>query len=215
LNKKIIGVLIFLILTLNIPSAISITNLESSNIQLEANYNKDINSLNSYSTLDLDEFIIRFMDNNHIPGLSAAIVKRGRFLWNGAYGWGVLNSRPVKNSTIFWLASISKTITATALMQLYDQGLFELDDNINDYLSFQVINPLHPDVDITFFMLLTHTSGIIDNDDFIWKIFGTSEWIVPLGEFLENYLTPDGQYYSINNFEGKPGSSFEYSNVAA
>ncbi len=58
------------------------------------------------------------------------------------------------------IASISKTITATAVMQLWEQGLFELDDDVNDYLPFNVRNPNHPDVPITFRMLLTHTSSI-------------------------------------------------------
>lgn len=113
---------------------------------------------------------------------------------------------------VFLLASISKTITA--LFQLYDQGKFKLDYNINDYLNFKAVVPDYSKA-ITFKMLLTQTSGITDgkvlnNEDYYGK-----DSPVPLDQFLENYLTVDGDYYNEkqNFHDFEPGSDHEYSNV--
>jgi CubicO group peptidase (beta-lactamase class C family) len=113
------------------------------------------------------------------------------------------------------LASISKTITATALMQLYEQGYFDLDDPINDYLPFQVSIPRFPKINITFRMLLTHTSSIRDNWYAMISNVGDSD--IPLGEYLEDYLTPGGELYFRywNFYHQKPGTDWHYSNMAA
>ena len=48
-------------------------------------------------------------------------------------------------------------------MQLFEDGLFILDDDIDEYLPFNVNHPDYPNIPITFKMLLSHTSGIKDN----------------------------------------------------
>ncbi len=113
------------------------------------------------------------------------------------------------------LGSTSKTITGTAFMQLYEDGLIGLDDDINDYLPFQVHHPLYPHEVVTPRMLLSHVSGIRDN----WDIFNTVHYPggdspIPLSVFTEGYLTPDGQYYNIENFTSSaPATAYEYTNV--
>jgi len=163
----------------------------------------------------LDSFILNYMDLHHIPGLSAAVVKESDVIWSGAYGNAYFEPFvPVSDSTLFMLASVSKTITGTALMQLYDEGLLDLDDPINDYLPFEVVHPQFPNTDITFQMLLTHSSGIQDN----WFVmpYYPGDSPIPLGEYLENYLTPGGSIYSARlNFTGwEPGTGFSYCNNA-
>jgi CubicO group peptidase (beta-lactamase class C family) len=72
--------------------------------------------LNSTS---IDSFIIATMSEYHIPGLSACILKEGELVWHNAYGYADIERNiPVTDSTLFSLASITKTITGTALMQL-------------------------------------------------------------------------------------------------
>jgi CubicO group peptidase (beta-lactamase class C family) len=111
------------------------------------------------------------------------------------------------------LSSLTKTITATALMQLYDDGLFGLHDPVNNYLNFFVVHPKYHNTDITFHMLLTHTSGIQDNFAVMPYYQGDSP--IPLGQYLEDYLTPGGIYYDPNaNFTAfEPGRSYSYSNI--
>lgn len=170
-----------------------------------------------YSYLDsagLDSFITAKMAEHHIPGVSACIVKRGNIIWTGNYGWAYINLNiPIYDSTLFQIASVSKTVTGAALMKLYERGQFELDDSINAYLPFRVWNPYYPDSAITFKMLLTHTSSINDN----WQnmpYFYNMDPPRPLGDYLDDYFTPDSMYYSIENFNNfPPGSTWEYCNI--
>jgi CubicO group peptidase (beta-lactamase class C family) len=170
--------------------------------------------------VDLDSFIINIMENYHIPGVSACFIKRDVIVWSGNYGYAnIEDSLKVSDSTLFVLASISKPVTATALMQLWEKGLFDLDDNINDYLpqNLQVINPWFPNYPITFRLLLSHKSSI----DLDWDIINDnlksngSDCPVSLDSFLVNYLMPDGNYYWMGPYlEWIPGTNFWYSNPA-
>ena len=206
MKTKMIG---FFICMLFIVTALQVVGTEN-----EIENNKIISELNSCVTGDdLDTFTIDTMEYYHVPGLSASVVKSDNLIWSNSYGYAnITNSSLVQDMTLFYLASVSKTITGVAMMQLYEDGLFDLDDPINDYLPFDVIHPDFPSVDITFHMLLTHSSGINDNYDIIQLHIGDSP--NPLGEWLEDYLTPGGQYYDPdNNFDQEPGTSRDYSNV--
>ena len=169
-------------------------------------------------TSELSMVITAAMDCYHIPGLSACIIKNGNSIWDNAYGWAVFEPAiETADTTLFNVASVSKTFVGIALMQLWENNLFELDDNINDYLSFDVTNPNFPDSVISFRMLLSHTSGILDSPelpDSIWIYGGDSP--IPLGYFLEQYLTPGGEYYSVtyNYSTWSPGTDWGYSNIA-
>ena len=172
----------------------------------------------AFDTTELDSFIIETIDSYHIPGVAACVIKDGQIIWTGAYGYANFeDSIKAADTTVFKLASVSKPYAGTALMQLYEEGLFDLDDDINDYLPFNVVHPNFPESTMTFRMLLTHTSSINDN----WNtLFSLDHWggdsPVELGWFLEQYLTPGGIYYSIyGNFNPWPaGVQWDYSNVA-
>ena len=111
------------------------------------------------------------------------------------------------------MASVSKVVTATALLKLYDDGLFSLDDNINDYLSFEVNTPNYS-TNITFKMLLTHTSGIADGSALDNQYYYGEDPQISLAFFVENYLVPGGIFYnaSENFYDFEPGTQYEYSN---
>lgn len=175
-------------------------------------------SYSQYTSAELDSFIVAKMEQYHFPGLQACIVSDGQIIWKGAFGYADIGkNRLVSDSTLFYLASISKTFVATALMQLWEQGLFELDDDINNYLPFQVRNPNHPDTPITFRLLLTHTSSIYDNWDILESLrVWNRDSPIALGTLLTNYLVSGGSYYSLSNFlTWVPGSNWNYTNVGA
>jgi len=162
----------------------------------------------------LDTYIQGVMATKHIPGVSAAIVKRNQILWKKAYGIKAISPQePAGESTLFMLASVTKTLTGTALMTLYDQGLFDLQDPVNDHLPFEVINPHQNSTTITVEMLLTHMSSIKDNWTYMPYYPGDSP--IPLGDYLYEYFTPGGAYYDPNkNFHTyEPGNVYSYSNI--
>ena len=217
MKTKIIGILICLLLIATAVTTAGTVNVLKRASPTQLTDVEKVSQLNNFAIGDdLDTFIIDTMDEYHIPGLSASIVRNGSFLWTESYGYAnISQSVYVQDTTLFILASIAKTIVATAIMQLYEQGFFDLDDPVNDYLPFQVQHPDYPSVDITFHMLVTHSSGIKDN----WDVmpFYTGDPPNPLGAWLEDYLTPGGQYYDPDkNFQiWEPGTSWDYCNVGA
>ena len=170
----------------------------------------------SGDTAALNAYIAYCMEEHHLPGVVTAIVHQDYLLWLKAYGYRDLErQRPMTDSTIFWLASVSKTITSTALMQMQENGLLYLDENINNYLPFQVVNPHYSSPPVTARRLITHTSSIADDWSLLSSLttFGYDSPI-PLGDFMFGYFDPSGQYYSPNHFYQYPaGWTFNYSNV--
>ena len=157
----------------------------------------------------------REMQRQHIPALSVLVFKGDRILFEATLGQAnIAENIALAPSHPFLLASMSKTVTATALLQLYDAGKFALDDPINAYLPF----PVHiPDSrrDITFRMLLTHTAAIADGPALDEQYYNGTDSPVALGSFLQSYLTPNGTYYDdYDNFYGyAPGEDYTYSNT--
>ena len=161
-------------------------------------------------------FIESTMNTYIIPGLQISIVKGGNIVWNKHFGYANIHENIlVDENTMFILSSASKTITATALMHLFQQNLFSLDDNVNDHLLFDINHPDFPEVPITIKMLLSHTSGIKDNWNFMPFYDGDSP--IDLDYYLNQYFTPEGEFFDINsNFtDYAPGTGFSYSNIGA
>eukprot|EP01084_Bolivina_argentea_P129381 228509_1 len=162
------------------------------------------------------------MSQAHIAALSVVVVKNSSVLFANAYGLsnpnnthGLINNT---NSTIFNIASISKTITSFGVMSLYEKGLFQLDDNINNYLPFPITNPHYPNRKITFRMLMTHTSSISDSYyDIIYpNIVCIGDSNISLAEFMYDIFNPNGKYYNILSWHiYSPGSNWDYSNIGA
>lgn len=164
-----------------------------------------------------EDFLLDEMESQNIPALSVLIFKEDDVLFEKYLGQSnISQNKALAENDLFLLASISKVVTATALLQLYDDGLFELDDAINDYLPFDVN---HPDygTPITFKMLLTHTSGIADGSALDNQYYYGTDSPVTLNYFLENYLVPSGVFYNVdeNFYNFKPGTEHEYSNIGS
>ena len=209
----------YLIIVLFLNSLFSVTpdNQVINRLRHDLNLRENYINLNSYrDESELLEFIESTMETHLIPGLSISIVKNNDIVWEKQLGYAnIINNIPVDENTMFILSSISKTVTATALLQLFEEGLFNLDDDVDNYLPFSVNHPDYPLTPITFKMLLTHVSGIKDNWSVMSYYDGDSE--LELGYYLEEYLTPGGEFYGSNsNFTNSiPGMNYSYSNIGA
>jgi CubicO group peptidase (beta-lactamase class C family) len=155
------------------------------------------------------------MRSGRLPGLSAAIVHGGEVVWTDV--WGLANieaGRRVTPDTLFMLASVSKTVVATAVLQAIEDGLFGLDTHVNRILPFTVRNPVHPDDPITVRQLLTHTSSIRDNWTLLIASYVDGDAEMALGTFLRRYLSPTGADLSPTNYYSfGPGRAYRYANV--
>ena len=151
-----------------------------------------------------------------LPGLSAAVVRDDEVVWSHAWGLAHIGAkRRVTRDTLFMLASVSKTVVATAVLQAIEDDLFELDTHVNDILSFSVRNPVHPHVPMTVRQLLTHTSSIRDNWNLLIDAYVSGDAEMKLETFLRRYLAPGGAELAPNNYYAfGPGRSYRYCNVA-
>jgi CubicO group peptidase (beta-lactamase class C family) len=166
---------------------------------------------------ELDHFIDQRMKDAAIAGLGAAIIVDKKVVWNKGYGFADrARAVPFTPDTVMNIGSISKTFTGAALMLAAQERKLSLDEDINTYLPFKVVNPYHPNEKITLRQLGTHTSGITDR----WAVYeATYRYDAApesLRDFLESYFTPGQARYSKDNFlNAKPGTHREYSNMGA
>lgn len=115
----------------------------------------------------LEEEIYNIMTKYHAVGASVAVVKDNEIIYNRAFGYNpdyndTTLRKPIPTNGVYVIASISKSFIATAIMQLVEKKLLSIDDDVNNYLDFNVRNPQHPDTPITVRMLLNHRSSIND-----------------------------------------------------
>lgn len=113
--------------------------------------------ISSTTRTQVEAAIQRFMDANKVPGLAVAVVEDGEFDWSQGFGSADLKkSIPAVPPTQFRLASVSKTITAVAAMQLWEQGKLDLDAPIQKYC------PAFPkkEFPVTTRELLGHLGGV-------------------------------------------------------
>jgi CubicO group peptidase (beta-lactamase class C family) len=133
----------------------------------------------------IDNMLTQSIEKNQIPGVVALIARNGKIVYYKAFGLADNETkRNLKRDDIFRIASQSKAITATAVMMLWEEGKFRLDDPISKFIpefaNAHILDSLN-DTDTTYITrpatgeitirhLLTHTSGIgygiIDNDQF-------------------------------------------------
>lgn len=139
---------------------------------------------------------------HRIPGLSAGVVSGGRIIFTKGYGYADLAARKrATDKTCYRIASISKTFTAIAIMQLVEKGDLRLDDSLSTYLPW--FSPSKKQEKITIRHLLNHSAGLTRDG-------GTAHWI--------NDAFPTAQHIQqqarqlVNVFQ--PSEQFKYSNFS-
>ena len=120
-----------------------------------------LNGIDPQTAQAIESYVKGKMVKLHSPGMAVGIVKGSTLIYEGYFGWADIEAKkPVGESTIFRIGSISKTMTTIGLMQQWELGKFKLDDNLNNYFPRPLIFPPHPDTrPVSFRYLLTHTSG--------------------------------------------------------
>jgi len=164
---------------------------------------------------EIDQFILDRMEAVVKPGFAACIIKDDSVVWSGNYGYAILeDSLPMTDSTIFNAFSIGKSLTASCVMQLWEDSVITLEEDVNGFLPFQVDNPYVFNDSISPRMLLSHTSSIIDND--LESYMTEGDPVMTMEYFLENYLSDGGEFHSSSNFlNAAPGTIYNYSNFGS
>ncbi len=115
----------------------------------------------------VDEDVEQIMNDQDIVGMSFAVVKNGKILYANSFGLkDIENNTPLSNGDIFRIASISKSFSATSIMQLVEAKKISLDDDFGKLVGFRIRNPNFPEQVITLRMVMSHTSSINDSQGY-------------------------------------------------
>ncbi|MGE8552946.1 MAG: serine hydrolase domain-containing protein [Chryseobacterium jejuense] len=190
----------------------------------------------SHRTSDsLDMEIGTIYQQGSFNGFSVSIVNDQTTLYQKGFGFSdAAEGKPYTVKTIQNIASVSKTFVGIALLKAQELGKLKLDDPVQKYVPFKIVNPQFPQIPITIRQLATHTSSILDNEFYLSKnyflkpnqnlngiklnfddeqIFNPSDSIITMGTFLENVLSEHGKWNTNSFSTHKPGDIYEYSNV--
>jgi len=176
----------------------------------------------------IDNMLTQSIEKNQIPGAVALIARNGKIVYYKAFGMAENETkRNLKRDDIFRIASQSKAITSTAVMMLWEEGKFSLDDPISKYIpefeNAQILDSLN-EIDTTYITspakgeitirhLLTHTSGIgygiIDNDQFskIYQKAGIIDLFTTTSITIEENI----KKLAVLPLHHNPGKQFTYS----
>lgn len=146
-----------------------------------------------------DDAITSIKNEFSVTGISVAVVKNRKIIYNRSFGYqNVSESKPLTNEHIFRIASISKSFSATAIMQLVEKEKISLDDDVSDLVGFRVCHPNYPDKIITLRLLLSHRSSLNDSQ----------------GYFNLNVLDPSTNPQWAKSYNDyAPGEKYQYCNL--
>lgn len=131
--------------------------------------------------------------------LSVAVVKDNQIIYTHSFGEADLEAGvPATDETLYRIASISKSFTATSIMQMVEQGKVTLDTDASELAGFPIRNPKYPDTVITLEMMLSHTSSINDSQGYF--------------DFLGINPSTNPDYAKCYN-DYEPGHGYEYCNL--
>jgi CubicO group peptidase (beta-lactamase class C family) len=118
-------------------------------------------ALASGTSTDMRERLEGERDRLRMIGLAAGVVKGHELVYSLALGQArLVPPEPVTDRTLFMICSISKTMVTLGVLQLWERGLLQLDDPVNDHLrGFRIAHPDASAPTVTIRHLLTHTSG--------------------------------------------------------
>ena len=114
----------------------------------------------------------KYVDEGKLPGTYVKIIKDGKVVYDDKYGFiDIDKKKPIEENSLYRIFSMTKPITAVAIMSLYDQGKLNLDDKVSKYIPEFLDTQVYKELDgkhsfepqktpLTIRHLLTHTSGI-------------------------------------------------------
>ena len=166
----------------------------------DANLPPDAARLKSY----IDGLMSGLVASGEFPGAAILIIQDGKVVLKSGYGFADVRARvPVDpDRTRFRVASISKLFTATAVMQLVEQGKADLNTDVNTYLTTFKIPANYPEP-VTLANIMTHTAGF--DDRYLGLSTPLTGTPLPLGQYLAQTMPPRVL---------PPGKVFLYSNHA-
>ncbi|NOY36857.1 MAG: beta-lactamase family protein [Chlorobi bacterium] len=152
----------------------------------------------------VDNIFKQFGENRHMPGLVYGVVLDGKLIYSGSFGYANLERQITADShSLFRIASMSKSFTAMAILQLRDAGKLNLDDPVSKYIPEmkEITYPTTDSPEITIRHLLTHGAGFPEDNP--WGDRQLADTDEELLRIIREGIT----------FSNVPGVTYEYSNL--
>lgn len=146
-----------------------------------------------------EDSIAAIMQQQEVMGLSVAVVKKGKLVYTHSFGYKNKElNQALQDDHLFRIASISKSFSATAIMQLVEKKKLSLDDDVSKLIGFPVRHPKFPNTIITLRMILSHRSAINDSE----------------GYFTLDAINPEKNInWSKCYSDYEPGTAYRYCNL--
>lgn len=183
--------------------------------------NKELLIVDEVSVKRIDSTLSSYANSGNISGVSALVFEKGKEVYSNAFGYADREAKaPMNRNTIAIIYSMTKPITGTALMQLYEKGLFKLDDTLSNYLpelkNMQVYTGIDADGNIltepsnrpiSIRDLTRHTAGFLNNGD----VPGLSDKMNTLNiNGFDTTLSEQVKKYGSIPLWYQPGEKWEY-----
>ncbi len=153
---------------------------------------------------EIDAQVDQFFQKGRATGGALVVMRHGEIVYQRYYGYSTKRSKtPVTADTYFRSASVTKMISAIGIMQLYEQGKVNLDQDISTYFGYEIANPHHPGIPITLRQIMSHTTSISQAGGFS-----------SAKNTIYNMLSKDARRPA-NFTDNAPGSKYSYSNFGA
>lgn len=153
---------------------------------------------------EIETFLQSLIDTGGIPGITVAITNDQDITYSKGFGVTNIETREkLETRHIFHVASVSKTFTATAVMQLYEKGKIDINKPLITYLPYFKLDDERYKI-LTIKQMLNHTSGMPDVEDYEWEKAVADEGAA------ERYTRSLAGKKLVSN----PGAEFHYSNMA-
>jgi serine beta-lactamase-like protein LACTB len=151
----------------------------------------------------IEAAVSKFMAASHVPGVSVAVVENGEYDFGSGFGFADLeNNAPASEHTLFRLGSISKPLTATAAMQLWERGQLDLEAQVQKYCPAFPQKPWP----ITTRQVMGHLGGIRH-----YKEGSPDEQEIGNTKHFDNPIQAGLDFFKNDALVAQPGTHFHYS----
>ena len=155
---------------------------------------------------EFDTQVEVLMNTARVESLAFSAINGTEIFYKNGYG-----EQP-GTDIVYSIGGISCIIAATALLQLKDDGLYDLDDPVNDYLPWILRNPYFPDTPITIYDVLAEQTMIATSSDAIAQALIIDKISFP--DFIYETLNENGSYYSLDSWVNtEPGLTYVHSSM--
>lgn len=158
----------------------------------------------SGDTAAVNAAVDRLFKQSRTVGASLVIMRNGAVLFRRDYGMRNLHQKlPVDENTYFRVSSVTKMVSAIAILQQVEAGLLDLDEDISEYFGYQIANPYFRRIPLTLRQLMSHTSSVSEGGGYSSIRSTVSQMLSRKSNRQSNYL------------DAAPGSRYVYSNFGA